>query len=62
MTAIEIKTEMHKVIDHIPESALQEAFKLLKEIQERSEEELKRDQLFEKIIADNKEVFERLAK
>ncbi len=53
---------MHKVIDHIPESALQEAFKLLKEIQERSEEELKRDQLFEKIIADNKEVFERLAK
>jgi len=62
MTTVEIKTEMHKVIDNIPESALDEAFKLLKELQDRFDNESKRDQLFEKILADNKEVFERLAK
>ena len=62
MTTIEIKTEMHKVIDHIPDNALQEAFKYLKELQDRFDSEAKRDQLFEKIIADNSEVFEKLAK
>jgi hypothetical protein len=61
MTAIEIKTEMHRVIDHIPESVLQQALDLLKELQERSDEDVKFDNNLKIILAEDKELLRRLA-
>ena len=62
MTVVEIKTEINKKLESLPEDALNDVLHLVSELQHRTEEELKRDKNFEKIIADNKDVFERLAK
>jgi hypothetical protein len=62
MTAIEIKTEINKGLEHLPADALGDVLDLVKELVKQSEEELRRDRNFEKIIADNKEVLARLAK
>lgn len=62
MTVLEIKTEIAKKLELLPEDALNDVLHLVSELQNRTEEELKRDKNFAKIIADNKEVFERLAK
>lgn len=62
MTVIELKTEITKKLEHLPENASSDVLNLVNELQHRTDEEIKRDKNFEKIIADNKEVFERLAK
>lgn len=62
MTVVEIKTEITKKLEYLPEDALNDVLHLVSELQHRTEEELRRDKNFEKIIADNKGVFERLAK
>lgn len=62
MTVVEIKTEITKKLEYLPEDALNDVLHLVSELQHRTEEELKRDKNFEKIIADNEEVFKRLAK
>jgi hypothetical protein len=63
MTVIELKSEINKVIEHIPESSLEDALNLLKDFQERSEQEkLSYRRNFEKIVNDNKGLLQRLAK
>ncbi len=52
---------MHRVIDHIPESVLQQALDLLKELQERSDEDVKFDNNLKIILAEDKELLRRLA-
>lgn len=53
---------MENVIDHIPDNLMEGALNLLKEFQEQSEQKLKRAHNFKKIVSDNREVLERLAK
>jgi formate dehydrogenase maturation protein FdhE len=60
MTAIEIKTELHKVIDDIPESALQQALNLLKELTDA--EKSKRRAHIDLILKEDIELLKMLAK
>jgi len=61
MTAIEIKTAISKGLDFLPEESLNSVLDLVNMLQERSPEEIRRDQNFEKILADNHELLQRLA-
>jgi len=62
MTTLELKAEVHKMIDHSSDSALQEAFQLLKEFQERDDSERARYRKnFEKVVSENRELLQRLA-
>jgi len=50
------------MIDHSSDSALQEAFQLLKEFQERDDSERARYRKnFEKVVSENRELLQRLA-
>lgn len=62
MTTIEIKEELHKAVDNVPETSLNEALAFLRSLQSNSEEKLKRARNFKKILEEDKEVLERLAK
>ena len=62
MTVVELKSEITKKLELLTENALNDVLHLVSELQKGTEEEVRRDKNFEKIIADNKEVFERLAK
>ncbi|QXV67352.1 hypothetical protein INP83_09770 [Mucilaginibacter sp. 21P] len=62
MTTTEIKEELHKAIDNVPETSLNEALAFLKSLQSNSEKKLKRARNFERILEEDKDVLERLAK
>lgn len=62
MTAIEIKTEISKELERLPENALENVLNYIKGLLDRTEEEIKHDRSVERIIANNRGLFERLAK
>jgi len=61
MTAIEIKTEIQKVIDQVPETVLPDVLDFLKELQVKSEDQIKLVNNLKKIISEDRELFQRLA-
>lgn len=61
MTAIELKTAITKVLENLPEEALENVLTLVKEQLKKSEDKARRDRNFEKIIADNRELLQKLA-
>lgn len=61
MTSIEIKTEIQKVIDQVPESVLQDVLDFLKELQTKSVEDIKLANNLKKIISEDRELLEKLA-
>jgi hypothetical protein len=61
MTAIEVKTEIQKVLNEVPENVLPEILKYLKQIQHQSPDQIKLNNNLKKILAEDKELFERLA-
>ncbi|MFD0792295.1 hypothetical protein ACFQZX_02270 [Mucilaginibacter litoreus] len=61
MTVIEIKDEIKKVLDEVPEENLPDVLVLLKELQSTATDKAKRIALFQKIVEEDKEVFQRLA-
>jgi hypothetical protein len=62
MTVAEIKSEINNVVDHIPENALEDALKLLKDFQDQTDRKAKRAKNVKMIIADNHELLQELAK
>lgn len=61
MTVIEVRTEIEKVLKEVPESILPEILEYLKQIQHQSPDQIRLDNNLKKILAEDKELFERLA-
>jgi len=62
MTTTEIKEEIHRAVDQVPETSLNEALAFLKALQSNSPERIKRSKNFKKILEEDKELLQRLAK
>jgi hypothetical protein len=62
MTAIEIKNEIHKVLDQVPEDALPDVLGFLKELQVHSSDKIKLTNNLKKILLEDRELLEKLAK
>jgi mRNA-degrading endonuclease RelE of RelBE toxin-antitoxin system len=61
MTSIEIKTEIKKVLDRVPESVLQDILDFLKELQTKSVDDIKLANNLRKVISEDRELLEKLA-
>jgi hypothetical protein len=62
MTTKEIKSEIHKTLDNLPENLLQDILEYLKEIQSKSVDKIKLGRTLRDIIAEDRELLEKLAK
>ena len=62
MTTKEIKSEIQKTLDNIPETVLQDILDYLKLIQGKSVDKIKLSKNLRDILAEDKELLERLAK
>jgi mRNA-degrading endonuclease RelE of RelBE toxin-antitoxin system len=62
MTTLELKTQIQKELDKAPESILQNVLDYLKQSQQQSSEQNRRDINFRKILSEDKELLKRLAK
>ncbi len=61
MTTIQLKTEIQKVLDDIPDNVLPDILDYLKQIQHQSPDQIKINNNLKKILTEDKELFERLA-
>ena len=61
MTSIEIKTEIQKVLDQVPESVLQDVLDFLKELQTKSVDDIKLVNNLRKILSEDRALLEKLA-
>jgi mRNA-degrading endonuclease RelE of RelBE toxin-antitoxin system len=61
MTSIEIKTEIKKVLDRVPESVLQDILDFLKELQTKSVDDIKLANNLRRVISEDRELLEKLA-
>ncbi|MEO6852254.1 MAG: hypothetical protein ABI203_01015 [Mucilaginibacter sp.] len=61
MTSIQLKTEIHKVIDEIPENVLPYVFDYLKAVQHQSPDQIKLNKFIEKVFIEDDELLRRLA-
>lgn len=61
MTITQIRTEIQKVLDNVPENALQDVLDFLKELQSASPEHIKLTNNLRQILAQDKELLEKLA-
>jgi hypothetical protein len=62
MTTNEIKSEIQKTLDNIPENVLQDILDYLRSIQGKSAETIKLSKNLRDILTEDKELLERLAK
>ena len=62
MTTTEIKDEIHKAVDKVPDSSLNEALAFLKALQSNTPERIKRAENFKKILKEDMELLTKLAK
>lgn len=62
MTTLELKTQIQKELDKVPEKVLQNVLDFLKQIQQQSPEQIRRDMNFKRILSEDKELLKRLAK
>ncbi len=62
MTTIQLKTEIQKTLDQFPEDALPDILNYLKMVQHQSHDQVKFNNNIKKILVEDKELFERLAK
>lgn len=62
MTKLQIKTEIDKILESVPENVLVNVLDFLKEIQTQSEEKVEMANNIRQILAEDKELLERLAK
>lgn len=62
MKPAEIKTELHKVIDTFPEDSLQDLLDFLNELQGQSPAKARLSNNLRQILAEDKELLEKLAK
>jgi uncharacterized protein YeeX (DUF496 family) len=61
MKTKEIKTEIHKVIDAIPDNVLQDILDYLKQLQDISQSKLELSKNLKLILTEDKELLEKLA-
>ena len=61
MTAIEIKKEINKVLDQIPEKLLGDILELVKEVQSEKDSKSKITAYYKKILIEDSEVLHKLA-
>ena len=57
----ELKIEIQKIIDQVPEDMLGEIYKILKEIADKSPDSVKLSHNLNKILNDDKDLLKRLA-
>jgi mRNA-degrading endonuclease RelE of RelBE toxin-antitoxin system len=62
MTTLELKTQIQKELEKVPENVLQNVLDYLKQIQQKSPEQIRRDDNFKRILSEDKELLKRLAK
>lgn len=62
MTAKEIKSEIQKTLDNVPQDILQDILNYLKSIQGKSPDKIKLSKNLRDILAEDKELLDRLAK
>jgi uncharacterized phage protein gp47/JayE len=62
MTVQEIKSEIQKSIDKVPESVLQDILDFLKSVENKSHEQLNLAKNLKNILTEDKELLDRLAK
>jgi hypothetical protein len=62
MTTKEIKSEIQKTLDEVPENVLQDILDYLKEIQGKSPDKLRLSKNLRDILTEDKDLLERLAK
>jgi hypothetical protein len=61
MTAIEIKTEIEKVLNEMPDSALVDALIYLKQLSNNSEKDVRANKHIQKILKEDAELLRKLA-
>lgn len=61
MKTKEIKTEIHKVIDTIPDSVLQDILDYLKQLQDISQSKVELSKNLKLILTEDRELLEKLA-
>ena len=61
MTAIEVKTEIQRVLNEVPENVLPEILQYLKQIQHQYSEQIRLNNNLKRILEEDKVLFERLA-
>jgi hypothetical protein len=61
MTTTEIKDEIKKVLDQVPEDALSDVLGLLKELQHQPADNIRITNHLKQILAEDKELLEKLA-
>jgi hypothetical protein len=62
MTKTEIKIEIQKVLDNVPENVLYDILDLLKGLQNQSSDKLELTHSLRQILTEDKELLEKLAK
>jgi len=61
MTTTEIKSEIQKVLDKVPENVLKDILDFLKTLQNQSASNLRLTEHFRQILSEDKELLEKLA-
>jgi mRNA-degrading endonuclease RelE of RelBE toxin-antitoxin system len=61
MTSVQIKNEIQKVLDQVPETVLQDILDFVKELQTQSPEQIKLTNNLRKILSEDKGLLQRLA-
>ena len=62
MTVLELKTQIQQELEKVPESVLQGLLDYLKQAQHQSPEQTRRDLNFRRILSEDRELLNRLAK
>ena len=62
MTTNQIKTEIQKVLDTVPETVLEDILKYLKNLADKPRDTITLSQNLRKILSEDKELLDRLAK
>ena len=61
MTKTQLKTEIQKVLDSVPETILQDVLDFLKELQDQPVDKVKLTNNLRQILSEDKDLLERLA-
>lgn len=61
MTSVQIKQEIQKVLDQVPETVLQDILDFVKELQVQSPDQIKLTNNLRKILSEDKELLQKLA-
>jgi len=61
MTKEQLKVEIQKVLDEVPESALEDILKYLKDVRSKSADQVEMSRNLKKILDEDKDLLDRLA-